>query len=93
MLVEPLADEEVKVPGVMAMLVAPVAAQLSVLLAPELMVVGLAANEVMVGAEPLPAEFEVAPQPGSPRQANRIRTSAQRFTRKELSAIERTTFL
>jgi hypothetical protein len=47
--VEPLAEVEVKVPGVMAMLAAPVVAQLRVLLEPELMVVGLAVNEVMVG--------------------------------------------
>jgi hypothetical protein len=33
----------------MAILVAPVVAQLSVLLAPELMLVGLAVNELMVG--------------------------------------------
>jgi len=48
-LVEPLADAEVNVPGVMAMLVAPVVAQLRVLLEPELMVVGLAVKELMVG--------------------------------------------
>ena len=48
-LVEPLADVDVNVPGVMAMLVAPVVAQLSVLLEPEVMLVGLAVKEVMVG--------------------------------------------
>jgi hypothetical protein len=48
-LVEPLADVEVNVPGVMAILVAPVVAQLSVLLEPELMLVGLAVKELMVG--------------------------------------------
>ena len=48
-LVEPLADVDVKVPGVIAMLVAPAAAQLSMLLEPELMVVGLAVKELMVG--------------------------------------------
>ena len=48
-LVEPLADADVNVPGVMAMLVAPVVAQLRVLLEPELMVVGLAVKELMVG--------------------------------------------
>lgn len=46
---EPLAELEVKVPGVMAMLVAPVVDQFSVLLEPELIVVGLALNELMVG--------------------------------------------
>ncbi len=48
-LVEPLADVDVKVPGVMAMLVAPVVDQLSVLLEPEEMLVGLAVKELMVG--------------------------------------------
>lgn len=48
-LVEPFADDEVKVPGVIARLVAPLVVQLSVLLEPELMVVGLAVKELMVG--------------------------------------------
>ena len=48
-LVEPLANVEVNVPGVMAMLVAPLVAQLSVLLEPELMLVGLAVKELMLG--------------------------------------------
>ena len=48
-LVEPLAEVDVKVPGVMATLVAPVVSQLSVLLAPKVILVGLAANELMVG--------------------------------------------
>lgn len=48
-LVEPLADVDVKVPGVMAMLAASVAAQLSVLLEPEVILVGLAVKESMVG--------------------------------------------
>jgi hypothetical protein len=48
-LVEPLAFDEVKVPGVMAMLVAPVVDQDKVLLEPEFMVVGLAVKELMVG--------------------------------------------
>jgi hypothetical protein len=47
--VEPLADVEVNVPGVMARLVAPVVAQLSVLLEPEVILVGLAVKELMVG--------------------------------------------
>ena len=51
-LVEPLADVDVKVPGVMAILVAPVVAQLSVLFAPEFMLVGSAVKEVIVGGEP-----------------------------------------
>jgi hypothetical protein len=48
-LVDPLADEEVKVPGVMAILVAPVVAQLSVLLDPEVMLVGFALKELITG--------------------------------------------
>jgi hypothetical protein len=48
-LVEPLADVEVKVSGVMAIVVAPVVAQLSVLLDPEVILVGLALKELMVG--------------------------------------------
>jgi hypothetical protein len=88
MLVEPLADEEVNVPGVMAILVAPVAVQLSVLLAPEFMLVGFAVKEVIAGLEPLPDEplDEVdAPQPASPAQANSIRTSEQRASPEALN--------
>jgi hypothetical protein len=48
-LVEPLAEVDVKVPGVMETLVAPVVDQLSVLLEPELMLVGLAVKELSVG--------------------------------------------
>ncbi len=48
-LVEPLADADVNVPGVMAMLVDPVVTQASVLLDPELILVGLAVNESMAG--------------------------------------------
>ena len=40
---------EVNVPGVMARLVAPVVAQLSVLLEPEVMLVGLAVKELIFG--------------------------------------------
>jgi len=47
--VEPLADVDVNGPGVMARLVAPVVAQLSVLLEPEVIPVGLAVNELIVG--------------------------------------------
>ena len=47
--VDPLADVDVNVPGVMAMLAAPEVTQLRVLLAPELTVVGLAVNEVIDG--------------------------------------------
>jgi hypothetical protein len=63
---------DVKDPGVMARLVAPVVAQLSVLLAPELMLVGAAEKELIVGAEPDPVDFFVEVQPASPTQTNRI---------------------
>jgi hypothetical protein len=61
-LVVPVAAADVKVPGVMAMLVAPVTIQLSVLL-PEEMLVGSAVNEAIVGAEPFGVGAVVAPQP------------------------------
>jgi hypothetical protein len=48
-LVEPLAEVEVKVPGAMVMLVAPLVDQLSVLLGPEVMVAGLEVNELIEG--------------------------------------------
>jgi hypothetical protein len=79
-LVEPLVDVDVNVPGVMATLVAPAAAQLSVLLVPELMLIGSAAKEVIVGTEPFPEgepDEVVAPQPASPTQAHSMRTRAQ----------------
>jgi len=87
MLVEPLADVDVNVPGVMARLVAPADAQLSVLLVPEFMLVGFAVKEVIVGAEPFPEDEldELVPQPSSPTQTARIRTREQRCTAEELS--------
>jgi hypothetical protein len=48
-LVDPLAEVEVKFPGVIAMLVAPVADQLSVLLEPEEILVGFAVKELIDG--------------------------------------------
>jgi hypothetical protein len=48
-LVAPLAEVDVNVPGVMAILVAPAVAQLSVLLEPEAIPAGLARNELIVG--------------------------------------------
>ncbi|MGB7281754.1 MAG: hypothetical protein WBE13_05780 [Candidatus Acidiferrum sp.] len=46
---EPVAAAEVKVPGVMLTLVAPVVTQLKVLLTPELTLPGIAVNDVIVG--------------------------------------------
>jgi hypothetical protein len=48
-LVEPLADVEVKEPGVMPTLVGPEVIQLSVLLEPAVMLEGLAMKELIVG--------------------------------------------
>jgi hypothetical protein len=74
---DPVADVEVNVPGVMAMLVAPDVVQLSVLLEPELMPVGFAAKEAIAGSEPLvEGEFE-EPQWRSPAQERRIRNNKQ----------------
>lgn len=91
MLVEPLADVDVNVPGVMATVVASVAAQLSVLLAPESMVVGFAVKELTVGAEPFP-EGELEPQPTKATPANRtmpITTRARKPVLGSLSSKER----
>jgi hypothetical protein len=87
-LVDPLADVDVKAPGVIATLVAPLAAQLSVLLVPEVMLAGFAVNEVIVGTEPFPVgEFVelTDPQPDSPRYASRMRNNPRNLTLAELS--------
>ena len=81
-LVEPLAVVEVNVPGVIAIEVAPLVAQLSVLLVPGFTLVGFALNDVIVGAEPpfpdVPDEV-VPAQLVSPRHAHRISTRIQTF--------------
>ncbi|MGA7400196.1 MAG: hypothetical protein WBW38_09245 [Candidatus Sulfotelmatobacter sp.] len=97
-LVEPFAEVEVNVPGVMAILVARAAAQLSVLLVPEVTLVGFAVKEVIAGAV-LFAEGEldevVEPQPASPAQANRmiVKHSGLRPNPEDLSRRERNQFL
>jgi hypothetical protein len=50
---EPLALVDVNVPGVMEIVAAPLLTQLSVVLEPGLMLVGLALNDVMFGADPV----------------------------------------
>jgi len=55
-LVEPLANADVNVPGVIAILAAPAVVQLNVLLEPEVILVELAVNELIVG---LPAVVTV----------------------------------
>ncbi|MGP8252743.1 MAG: hypothetical protein ACLQHF_11965 [Terracidiphilus sp.] len=82
--VDPLADVDVKVPGVIAMLVAPVVAQLSVLLWPEVMLAGLAVKELIAGLEPPPPDRPDEPQPTSAPTASRRGISAQEPGRKEL---------
>ena len=76
-LVEPLADTEVKVPGVMAIVVAPFVSQISVALAPGSMPVGLALKEVMAGIVPLLPDELDEPQPGNPARHNKTRISTQ----------------
>jgi hypothetical protein len=58
--VEPLAAVEVNALGVMLILVAPVVDQLSVLLEPEVILVGLAVKEAMVGLETVAVTVTVA---------------------------------
>lgn len=80
-LVEPLADVEVKVPGPMATLVAPLTDQLSVLLAPTVMVAGFTANEVIAGVEPFPGDDPdgmTEPQPKRPMPASETTIDAHR---------------
>jgi hypothetical protein len=75
-LVEPVADVEVNVPGVMAILVAPVVVQLRVLLEPEFMPVGFAAKEAIEGGcEPFPVDELTDPQFTSPAQTRNMRTT------------------
>ena len=86
---------DVNVPGVMAILVAPLVAQLSVMLELEFaasgtaafMLPGEAANELIVGLEPFPVpdiNGVVEPQPASKVQANRMKTRALRLRPKDL---------
>lgn len=88
MLVEPLGDVDVNVPGAMAMLVAPDADQLRVLLVPEFMLAGSAVKEVIEGMEPFPEDAVDAPQPASPAQAKRMSSSGQRASPEELSSCD-----
>ena len=73
--VEPLANVEVNVPGVIAMLATSVVAQLSVLLAPELIPVGFAAKELIAGIDCglFPVDDVDAPQAARPTQVRRTR--------------------
>jgi hypothetical protein len=87
--VEPLADVEVKVPGAMEMLVAPVTDQLNVLLEPEVIVVGLAVNDTIAGSEPVPVDEPdgiVEPQPSRPMQASEVISRVRRSTARGTQA-------
>jgi hypothetical protein len=92
MLVEPLADIDVNVPGVMAILVAPAVVQLSLLLEPEFILAGSAVKEVIVGTEPFPEvvlDELIDPQPTRAAQASGIRTSrARKFSRRKFNPEE-----
>ena len=95
-LVEPLAKVDVNVPGVMATLVAPVVAQLSVLLTPELMVVGLALKDVIAGMDPFPEDVlddVPAAQPDRMAQTTKVNDSAHNSSPKELTPREPGFFL
>jgi hypothetical protein len=73
---DPLADVDANVPGVTAMPVAPVVAQVSVVLAPAMMDTGLAENVPIVGAATCLVIGSGLVQPANPMKAGR-RTSAQ----------------
>ncbi len=83
--VEPLEAVDVNVPGVMAMAVAPVTDQLSVLLEPEFMLAGTAAKEAICGMEPFAEAGKLADAPevqlASTAQENRARASAANRSR------------
>ena len=87
-LVEPLAELDVNVPGVIAMVVAPLVTQFSVLLAPELIPVGFAVKEVIAGFVPVPDdeldEFDTPPHPKRPAQ-----TKSATINRPTLNAEKR----
>jgi hypothetical protein len=72
-LVEPVAEVEVKVPGVIATLVAPVVAQLSVLLEPELIAAGLAVKEVIAGLPEAAVTVTVAVEVAEPEELVAVR--------------------
>lgn len=76
---------EVKFPGVMAIVVAPLVDQFNVVLVPELMPEGFAEKDEIVGAFPgggLTAFFVVA-QLTRPKHASEMRKAPQRFCREE----------
>jgi hypothetical protein len=95
--VEPLAEAELNPPGEIEIDVAPLVAQFSEQLAPGLMLVGLAAKEVIEGAEPVPegaSELTVWAQLGRPIETSRRRKArVPSLPREELPFCERTSLL
>jgi hypothetical protein len=81
-LVELLPLVEVNDPGAIVRLEAPLVVQLSVLVVPEVMLAGLAANEVIVGAEldGPPPTTEVAPDPQPANATHTIKAMADAYT-------------
>jgi hypothetical protein len=71
----PVADGEVKFPGVIEMVVARVVDQLSVLLEPELTLGGEAVNAITVGGATLgpPEEDVAAAHPANPTQITKVK--------------------
>lgn len=75
-LVVPVAEVEVRFPGEMLMLVALLVDQLNVLLSPALTLVGLAANEAIVGADPPGGSLDpTVPQPANPAQLHSAKSA------------------
>ena len=83
--VELLAAVEVKFPGVMAIEVAPEVDQVSVTLAPEVMVSELAVKEEIVGAEPTGVGWDELLIPAQPGMRTTIRSRRTRFRRGPLA--------
>jgi len=86
-LVDPLPEVELNPPGEIEIAVAPLVAQLRLLLVPEFMLAGFAVKDEIVGPDPSPGEgFAVTfpPQLVRPMQAIKRRTRAQRFNSGDL---------
>ena len=80
-LVDPLAEVEVKEPGVMASVMAPLVAQARVVLAPELTVVGVAVKELMDGGVAPPGGLELLAVPAQPAIAKLAKAEGMRSAR------------
>jgi hypothetical protein len=84
---EPLAEVDVNVPGVIAILVAPSLVQLSMLLDPAAMLVGLDANDLITGTEPdvggggVVVEAELSDEPPQPLSDAVVRSISAKVCR------------